>query len=48
MKCGLGCVISLNDFRMLRSPAECLKILQLGLKYGTKWMKRADDKLVSV
>lgn len=48
MKCGFGCVISVNDFQMLHLPAECLKTVLLGLNYETKWMKCADDKLVSI
>lgn len=48
MKCGLGYVISVNYFRMFKLPAECVKTLLLGLKYGTKWVKYADDKLVSI
>jgi len=48
MKCGFGCVIFVNDFQMLQLPAECLKTALLGLDYETKWMKCAEDKLVSV
>lgn len=48
MKCGFGCVIFVNDFQMLQLPAECLKTALLGLDYETKWMKCAEDKLVSL
>lgn len=33
---------------MLQLPAECLKTALLGLDYETKWMKCAEDKLVSL
>lgn len=47
-KCGFGCVIFVNDFQMLQLPAECLKTVLLGLGYKTKWMKYAQDKVVSL